>query len=134
MLGISNDAQCSKSDFWIPEFFFVRFLVFEIWSIFYFTLVMHSVLNRLEKKCCCGGWTWVTHAFGLRALALLVSVNGIFCKNQIFRKYPIQITTVEYKIDHISKTKNRTKKLTNTKIRFRTLRIFWAANFFSWVG
>ena len=30
------------------------------------------------------------------------------------------LITVEYKIDHISKAKNRTKKLWNTKFRFRT--------------
>ena len=38
---------------------------------------------------------------------------------------PESITNVKYKIDHNSKTKNRTKKLMNSKIRFTTLRIFW---------
>ena len=38
-------------------------------------------------------------------------------------------TNIEYKIYHISKTKNRTKKkLRNTKIRFRTLRASFEIN------
>ena len=59
--------------------FFVRFLVFEIWSILYLTVV--------------------NSALGL-------SVAG-------FAKYAVDANLgrrKKYKIDHISKTKNRTKK------------------------
>ena len=38
-IGHLKDAQCSESDFCIREFFFVRFLVFQIWSILYTTAV-----------------------------------------------------------------------------------------------
>ena len=49
---------------------------------------------------------------------------------RLFEVLRIKLTTIEYKIDYISKTKNRTKKLMNTKIRFRTLHLFWDAQFF----
>ena len=42
---VSKDAQYSEIYFSVHEFFFVRFLVFEIWSIFYFTFVMYSGLE-----------------------------------------------------------------------------------------
>ena len=41
--------------------------------------------------------------------------------------------TVKYKIDHISQTKNRTKKLMKLKIRFDALRIFWNIFFYYWL-
>ena len=43
--NVSKDAQYSESDFCILEVFFVGFLLFEIWSILYFTFVMHSGLR-----------------------------------------------------------------------------------------
>ena len=42
-----------------------------------------------------------------------------------FVSSPDCIMKVKYKIDHISKTKHRTKILMNSKIRFRILRIFF---------
>ena len=75
-------------------------------------------------------------------------LNSVTCKNEAGREFTISwirpqgcnphqiFTMVKYKIDHISKTKNRTKKkLMNSKIRIRTLRIFlffvaeWTQNF-----
>ena len=43
---VSKIAQSFETMFWVHEFFFVRFLVFELWSISYFTFVMHSGLRR----------------------------------------------------------------------------------------
>ena len=52
----------------------------------------------------------------------LVSVSESGSEKSPSRQF---ITKVKYKIDHNSKTKYRTKKLRNSKLRFRTLRIFW---------
>ena len=56
-------------------------------------------------------------------------------KNFWIRVSPECTTKVKYKIDHNSKTKNRTKKkLWNSKIRFWTLRICWDIFFYILVG
>ena len=48
---VSKDAQYSETDFWVHEFFLVRFLVFELWSILYFTFVVHSrIIEEFRKK------------------------------------------------------------------------------------
>ena len=62
---------------------------------------------------------WTPHVFRLNPQPQwLPSESGS-------QKFPEQlIMNVEYKIDYISKIKNRTKKLMSTKIRFNTLRIF----------
>ena len=39
---MKDTVQCSDRSFDIPEFFSVRLLVFELWSIFYFTVVNSS--------------------------------------------------------------------------------------------
>ena len=71
-----KDAQCYETYCWD---FFMRFLVFQIWFILYFTFVMHS------------GYTTNSDIF------------------KIWKMNSAQFT-VNYKIDHIWKTKNRTKK------------------------
>ena len=38
---IPKDAQCSDTDSWAHVFFFVRFLVFELWLILYSTFVVN---------------------------------------------------------------------------------------------
>ena len=46
-----EDAHCSDRSFCIHEFFFVRFLVFELLSIFYFAVVNSDLgLGRLVRK------------------------------------------------------------------------------------
>ena len=65
---------------------FVRFLVFEIWSILYFTFVMHPGLNKKKIRIWRGKHSptrlhpWIPHAFGLRTLASLVNVWVRFAK------------------------------------------------------
>ena len=49
-LGISNDAQCSESDFCIHDFFFVQFLIAKIWSILYSTVVNWGLAKDLEEN------------------------------------------------------------------------------------
>ena len=48
-LAKKKDAQCSDRIFCKLEFFFVRFLIFELWSSLYFTVV-NSVLLNLAKN------------------------------------------------------------------------------------
>ena len=43
---ISKDAQFYDRSYCIPEFFFVQFLVFELWSILYFTVVNSVGLTK----------------------------------------------------------------------------------------
>ena len=64
-------------------------------------------------------------AFGLNTPnQLVIGYHWLAFLNQA-RKNPQFTTIIEYKIDHISKTKYRTKKnLMNWKICFRTWRIF----------
>ena len=108
---VLKDAQCSKSDFCIMIFFYP---ILSFWDMidFVFTLVMHSGKNKLvwglaphiRRRGCTPGPHMLLI---LRRLASLVSVNGIFRKNL----FPSSLlSTVKYKIDHISKTKNYTKK------------------------
>ena len=47
-----KDAQCSQTDFLVIEFF-LRFLIFEIWSFLYWTLVVNWGLRRT------GRFVWV---------------------------------------------------------------------------
>ena len=49
---ISKDAQYSDRSFSIAEFFFVRFSVFELWSILYIT-VGKSVPTGIERGKLC---------------------------------------------------------------------------------
>ena len=67
-----KDVQCYETDL-----FFVRFLVFEIWSILYFTFVMRSGLFLNPPL---GLRPWTPHALGLKALASLVSIWIKFAK------------------------------------------------------
>ena len=48
MTLISKDAQCYDRSYCIHEFFFVRFLVFELLSILYFTVVI-SLLDWVKN-------------------------------------------------------------------------------------
>ena len=48
--NVSKGAKCCQTNLWVHEFFFVRFLVFESWTILYFTFVVHSGLRRIHKK------------------------------------------------------------------------------------
>ena len=87
--------------------FFVRLLVFELWSILYST----SVVN----------WGSPSRNEGFRGVEP-PEHNFFFW----IRLSPECTTKVKCKIYHNSKTKNPNKKTRrNSKIRFRTLRTFW---------
>ena len=49
-LSFQKMSNVLKQIFVFLSFFFVRFLVFELWSILYFTFIVHSVLIRIQKK------------------------------------------------------------------------------------
>ena len=109
--------------------YFMRFLVFDICPILYFTIVIHSGLNRNFKKLVEEGGggdglvpQW-SSALGTRML--LVSVNGIFRKNlfKIFRKTPLLNTksNISQKL-RISQEKNSRIRDPIQNIYFRTLR------------
>ena len=78
----------------IFEFIFARFLVFEFWSILYFTVVVHS------------GLRWIQIFFMLGMLcAQTPDAFGLNPTSQpfiTFLAFPQFTTTVENKIDHIS--------------------------------
>ena len=93
--------------------FFLRFLVFETWSIFYFLLRFFFfwaggfARDRLASTACFA-------KPGYAASLPNTQVSGI----------------VKYKIDNNLKTKNRTKKHRNVKTPIRTMRIFNFLHFF----
>ena len=47
-LAEKKEALSSETYFWVLELFFVRCLVFEKWSILYFTFVMQPGLARIQ--------------------------------------------------------------------------------------
>ena len=135
----------------IFELFFVRLLVFELWSVLHFAFVVHSGL----------GWIWrfiyvtglcppklnfyvgsfasphprrelcpqAPNTFEFNPPSQLVHgyhwfafLNKVLGFKNLFS--PEFSTNVEWQIIHISKTDNCTKKIINSKIRFRTLCIF----------
>ena len=63
MMFISKDAQFYDRSYCIPDFFFVRFLVYELWSNLYLTVVNSALgpdsdanqfklgSSLLEKNC-----------------------------------------------------------------------------------
>ena len=44
-----KDAHCSENDFIVHEFFFVRLLVFEIWSILYMVNFASKKIEHISK-------------------------------------------------------------------------------------
>ena len=99
-----------------------------IWRSFYawMTFIFRFLVSlRCDRFCIlfCG----TQQKFG----DIFVSVNGIFRKARL-RCFPAKhpslrslLSDVKYKIDNYSKTKNCTKKPTDTKISIRTLPFFY---------
>ena len=48
---VPKDAQYSEMDFAL-NLTILRFLVFKLWSILYFTLIVHSGLGQIQKFLC----------------------------------------------------------------------------------
>ena len=83
---------------------------------------IHLAIKQIGGRLCPSAALrpWTPHGFGLRILASLASVNGIFRKN-LFSLLDTSVTSsksTNYKIDHVPKTKSRTKKTHELKNNF----------------
>ena len=131
---VQQDVQCSETYEKITRkflgVFFCMSLSFwdmvdsnsDIFRIYIFFCGVLTVLHPLHPSRTIPlhpAWFWQ-----LSTLASLVCVWINFAKISS-RFFACPQFTVEYKIDHSSKTKNLSKKLLNSNIGFRTLHIFF---------
>ena len=109
---VPKDAQCSETDFLVNEFFLLRFLFFETWSILYSTFLVDCLTWRFFLTWFRNANQWCPRTRWLGSFNPQASMGAVGSevhhKNGGFKGRFMGLY-FEDKINHISKTKNLVK-------------------------